>query len=59
MVGSIPHVIVYGMYNEVCLGIPHNNTMSHDHVVCDFDNVVCQFEKKIPYRTFIRNMFLI
>ncbi len=45
MDGSTSHAIVYGIHYVVCIGIPHSHmAMSHDHMVCLFDDVV--FEKK-------------
>ncbi len=43
MVGSIPHAIASGMWHVVSIGIPYayHMTMSHDPVVCIFDNVEC------------------
>ncbi len=50
MVDSISYAIAYGMQYVVCIGIPHGHmSMSHSHVLCHFDLVVCPCEKGMPH----------
>ncbi len=58
MISSIPHAIASAIHYVVCIDIPYGHmTMSHYHLICRFDHLVCLVAKKhIRWLEFICNL---